>query len=189
MFVSITGPSGSGKTTLARNLLKALPGSQSLTSYTTRERRESDLPQEYTYISKEGFSKLEGSGAFLWTTSPHSEVRYGTTNADIYSALTGNELYVGILVPAVLPVLKDYAEQLNRLSAILFMYLSDISTEELEMRLKHRGDAPEDIERRLRDKVMWNAQARDMDIAFTHLNASQTSEEIASDAIEIITRA
>ena len=80
-IIAIVGPSGSGKTMMVNKvsemgLIKKVP------SYTTRERRKNEAVDDYHFISKEEFVRLERDGFFFETTRYAGEC-YGSAKSDV----------------------------------------------------------------------------------------------------------
>ena len=65
LFV-IAAPSGAGKTTLVKRLLERNPGLEFSVSYTTREKRKTEVDgRDYLFVKKERFLQLQEEGELL----------------------------------------------------------------------------------------------------------------------------
>ena len=181
MIVSITGPSGVGKTTLMHNLLQKIPGAQPLTSYTTRERRPSDEPGEYIYVSHDEFDRMARGGAFLWEARTYIN-RYGTKKEDIDRALSGG-FYMPVLVIDAVKKLYEYAHSVHKEDRARYMYIFIDDEKELRKRFKERGDAPEETEVRIQECRDWNSKAAKSGVPFMYLHATKQREDILADAL------
>jgi guanylate kinase len=185
MILSLSGPSGVGKTTLMHNLLKALPDTKTLTSYTTRAARPSDEPGEYAYITQEKFDRMSAAGEFLWEA--HAYVNhYGTKKADIDTALNSPLLFMPVLVLSAVKKLHEYANQEGKASNLHSMYIHIEDIDELRARFKERGDKPEEAEARIKECLTWNDEAKNLGVPFIYLEAQKKREDILADALEHI---
>jgi guanylate kinase len=147
MLVAVMGPSASGKSTLIARL-RAEAGLLPLKSYTTRPKRDSDVPGELVYVAPGEFWKMDDEGCFLWTVQPYgSHYRYGTRVVDVNTALQSSEQYVTPLV-GVLSILHSYANGLGRPDNLRCLYLRINDETELGRRL---GEDPSrtDVSQRL----------------------------------------
>lgn len=80
--IIIAGPAGAGKSTTMRNLLKTLPKSKLVPTYTTRRKRKSDKGNERVFVSENEFKKMIASGEFLEYAKQKSGDYYGKRLAD-----------------------------------------------------------------------------------------------------------
>ena len=76
-LIIISGASGSGKSTTIRNLLKALPKSKTVPTYTTRQKRKSDKVGEKVFISEKQFKEMLDNNDFAESTRQKSGNLYG----------------------------------------------------------------------------------------------------------------
>ena len=148
LFV-ITAPSGAGKTSLTKALLAAEPGLKLSTSYTTRAPRPGERNgREYHFVDEPTFLAMRDRGEFLENALVHGN-RYGTSKRVITETLEhGQDL--------VLEIDWQGAAQVRALyPGCIGVFILPPSMEELERRLRGRGqDAEAVIRRRLA-----NAQA------------------------------
>ena len=161
-IITLTGPSGAGKSTIVKELLKQRPEWKLIVSVTTREKRESDLPGEYDYVSEDKFKYIKENGKFIWTAEPHGK-RYGTMYESIDSALVSPQKSLMILEPASVSALFNYTKQ------VAPFYIYAPSEDELEKRLVLRGDAKESIERRISDCRSWDKLAKESAVNYTYI--------------------
>jgi len=159
-FVILAGPSGAGKTTVAKAIRDSHPNAVLVPSVTDRERRASDLPNEYRYITAAVFTQYVDRGLFLWHTQPHGTTRYGTLAADIHAVVTDLKMGIMILVPDIVPILREHVRQRYKGNVgVLSVYLVQNNLELLRSRMRERGDSEEQIERRIKSEDMWFADA------------------------------
>lgn len=183
MIVSITGPSGVGKTTLMRGLLRALQGSHTLESVTTRERRPTDEPGEYRYVSQEEFDAMSARGDFLWEVRPHGR-SYATAKQAVDAALASEDIFIPPLVTSAVAHLLAHATSLGKETRVFPLYIWIEDEAELRKRFVARSDMTADeIESRLIECRSWNAEAKNSGVPFIYLLATKKREEILADAM------
>jgi guanylate kinase len=151
----VAAPSGAGKTSLVRKLLERDSTLKFSVSYTTRERRSSEVDgRDYFFVSKPKFAEMVRNGAFL----EHAQVFdhwYGT----------GREHVAGLQATGFTVVLEiDWqgARQVReRAPGSRSVFILPPSVAELERRLRgRRTDSEAVIARRLKDArsdmTHWN---------------------------------
>ncbi len=140
----VTAPSGAGKSSLIGALLKEDPRVRLSISHTTRAPRPGEQNgREYHFVDEASFLGMLERGAFLESAEVHGH-RYGTSHAAVASAIKdGHDL--------VLEIDWQGAEQVRRLHPdSISIFILPPSLEELERRLRARGqDAEAVIRRRL----------------------------------------
>ena len=150
LFTQFKITSGAGKSSLIQALLKTQPlyDTQVSVSHTTRDMRPGEAHGEhYFFVSKAEFESMIAEDAFL----EHAEVfgnYYGTSRAAIEQVLaTGVDVFLDI----------DWqgAQQIrSRMPAARSIFVLPPSTEELDRRLRGRGqDSEEVIARRMAQAV------------------------------------
>ncbi|MDZ7276819.1 guanylate kinase [Pantoea eucrina] len=146
----VSAPSGAGKSSLIQALLKTQPlyDMQVSVSHTTRSVRPGEAHGEhYFFVSRPEFEQMIAEGDFL----EHAEVfgnYYGTSRAAIEQVLsTGVDVFLDI----------DWqgAQQIRqKMPASRSIFVLPPSTEELDRRLRGRGqDSEEIIARRMAQAV------------------------------------
>lgn len=86
-LIAITGPSGVGKSTVINTLLKRHADWQTVSSYTTRERRvNEDDTKRYTFVTLDEFRRLKDAGDIL-EAEEYAGNWYGTSRASLQKAL------------------------------------------------------------------------------------------------------
>lgn len=172
----ISAPSGSGKSTLVSRLMAEVEGLTFSVSYTTRAPRGQEKDGEaYRFISREEFERRVAADEFL-------------EYADVFGNYYGT--HVGILEEArsrgldlILDIDVQGAAQLKkRISDAVSIFILPPSREELEKRLRARGqDKEETIRRRLADaaKEIGNYGLYDYVLVNSDLNlAAETLQSI-----------
>lgn len=180
-IITFTGASGAGKTTVARALLAQKSTLKILTSTTTRKKRESDLAGEYEYVRPAKFRTMQKKNAFLWTVETHG-FSYGTRRDFVDAALNdSSHIYLMLLVPDILPILRDYAH-----GRIRHFFLTIPDPEVLRARLVGRGDGEGAVARRLADCKTWEQEARDSSTPYIFVANDGTVDEAVARVTKIL---
>jgi guanylate kinase len=172
LFV-ITAPSGAGKTSLTRALLERHPALRLSVSYTTRQPRPHELEgREYHFVSRERFERLCAAGAFL----EHAQVfdHYYGTSRDAVQQLQRRG------VDVVLEIDWQGAQQVRAaMPDCISIFILPPSRAALKERLlKRQTDAPEVIERRLRDAVGDMSHYREFDYVVVNDDFKQARADL-----------
>jgi guanylate kinase len=140
----VSAPSGAGKTTVVERLIQQMPDLRRSRSYTSRRARPGETDGvDYHFVSRERFEAMAAGGQFLeW--AEYSGHLYGTAVVD-----TDRELETGTDLVLVIDVQGARQVRRHRRSSVL-VFLLPPSFEDLEARLRSRGEDSEDqIRRRL----------------------------------------
>ena len=143
LFV-VTAPSGAGKSSLINALLKDDASLRLSVSYTTRAPRPGEVNgREYHFVDEPTFLAMRERGEFLESAQVHGN-HYGTSKKVIHEALARGE-------DLVLEIDWQGARQVRALyPRCVGIFIVPPSLEELELRLRKRGqDAEAIIQRRL----------------------------------------
>jgi len=149
LVVIVSGPSGSGKSTLVQKILE-LPGTMPSVSCTTRARRATEASGKcYDFVTVAEFDAMVARGEFLEYARVFGKHSYGTPKKWLEESRDkGLDLVLEIDV-------QGAAQVKEKLPASVGIFILPPSREELERRLRGRGQDPdEEIARRL-------AKARD----------------------------
>ena len=146
MLVLISGVSGSGKDTIINKLIERDLDIKKFPSYTTRDKRNCEIDGvNYFFVSEEKFKKMIEDDCFYEYSVTHDHY-YGTAKQVIEESLNKKEnLIKDIDVNGAM----SFKKILN--SDDLLTIFLDIPKEEMEKRLKKRGDLKDehDLKRRL----------------------------------------
>jgi guanylate kinase len=141
LFV-ITAPSGAGKTSLIDAVMREDPSLKISVSYTTRKPRPGEKAGvDYHFIDVPTFQKMQGRGEFLESAEVHGN-HYGTGKQVILDAVKrGDDL--------ILEIDWQGAQQVRRLyPGCIGIFILPPSIEELERRMRSRGQDSEEVIRR-----------------------------------------
>ena len=127
-------------------------------SYTTRKRRETDLPGEYHYTLLQDFENFSKRNKFLWQTRVRG-LEYGTMKNSIDFALNRTDsTSLMILVPEVLKTLRGYAKRLGRIEDLVHVIIQTDKEIVLD-RLKDQDQA--ELTKRINDGRNWPQEMAD----------------------------
>ncbi len=186
MILTLTGASGAGKSTIAKGLLAKDRNVVLLTSYTTRPQRETDLPNEYAYLSQEEFARMETGGDFLWYVHVH-EFSYGTTWASVQNALNDDKrTHVMVLLVEKVSVLRNYAQGLAKGGRVCSFYILSPSQKTLEERLRGRGDDEATIAKRIKECLDWDEQAKRSGTPFNFITNERRVKSVIDEVVQKI---
>jgi guanylate kinase len=175
----ISAPSGSGKSTLVSSLLKSVTGLLFSVSYTTRPPRGKEVDgRDYHFVSQEEFQAMRDRDEFLESAGVFGKC-YGTHREVLDRARAeGKDLVLDIDVQGARQLKTRFPEAVT-------VFILPPSREELEQRLRARGeDLEEVIQRRLRDAAEEIRKYGEYD--YTIINRDRVA---AADVLNSIVRA
>lgn len=176
----ISGPSGVGKSSVVRALTERIPFHFS-TSWTTRQRRAGEVDGvDYVFVDRGEFEHGIASGGFLeW--AEYSGHMYGTPRSAVLDHLDHGE-------HVLLDIENEGAGQVKvAYPDAVLVFILPPSLDELERRLRDRGDtAEEDIRRRLGVAATQIEEARSV---FDHLVVNAEVDAVVDEIVSILSGA
>ncbi len=175
LFV-ISGASGVGKSTVLKTVMAGREDLRFSVSATTRKPRPGEIEGEsYYFVSKEQFLDMISQNAFL-EYDAHMDNYYGTPEKQLEEKLVGGSVILDIEPNGAFSVLK------KRPDAVL-IFIAPPSVEELERRLRSRGDTSEEqIQLRL-DRAKWEM---DQSKRYDYVVVNDQVETCADKILKII---
>ncbi len=147
----ISGASGVGKSTVLSKVMAQRDDLLFSVSATTRAPRPGEVEgQSYYFVSKEQFLDMIDKNAFL-EYDAHMSNYYGTPTAQVEEKLTRGHVILDIEPVGAFNVRKV------RPDAVL-IFIAPPSMEELERRLRNRGDTGEEQIRQRTDRAHWEME-------------------------------
>ena len=138
LVVVLIGPGGVGKGTIVRSLLDADSRLWLSRSWTTRTIRPSETGEEYVFVTREQFESAIADDLFLEWASFNDNL-YGTPRPSLHET---HDLLLEIEVQGAQQVREHDPD------AVVILVLPP-SDEELEARLRGRGDSDDHVARRM----------------------------------------
>ncbi len=170
----VSGPSGSGKSSIVKALLERLDLEFSVSATTRLPRPGERHGDHYNFVSLRDFeTMIENDELLEW--AKYNNRYYGTPSAPVEEALKeGRDILLEIEIQGARQVRERKPE------AVMF-FIAPPSLDELERRLRRRGDtSEEDIEDRLQ---IAEAEMAEAEALFDHIvvneNLDQAIEEMA----------
>ena len=175
LFV-ISGASGVGKGTI----LKAVMGKREdlffSVSATTRDPRPGEVDGvHYYFVTKERFEEMIAAGEFL-EYDAHAKNYYGTPRAQAQEKQQHGHV--------LLDIEPKGAEQVKKaMPEAVLIFIMPPSVEELEKRLRGRGDTPEDQIIIRMDRANWEMDQRSW---YDYVVVNDSVERCAEEILNII---
>ena len=177
LFV-ISGASGVGKSTVLREVMQARNDVSFSVSATTRAPRPGEIEGvSYYFVSRETFEDMIQKGEFL-EYDRHMDNYYGTPRAQLEEKLQQGSVILDIEPNGAFNVRRE------RPDAIL-IFIAPPSLEELESRLRGRGDTSEEQIRVRQARVAWEMEQSKQ---YNYVVINDEVEHCASKILEIIAR-
>ena len=175
LFV-ISGASGVGKSTVLSRVMAARDDLRFSVSATTRAMRPGEVDGEsYYFVSKEKFRDMIQKGEFL-EYDAHMDNYYGTPRRQLEEKLESGSVILDIEPNGAFQVRASWPE------AVL-IFIAPPSAQELERRLRGRGDTPEEqIAMRL-ERSRWELEQSKK---YDHIVINDRVDTCAEEILNII---
>ena len=174
LLLILSSPSGAGKSTLTETLVRQDASIKLSISVTTRPKRTSEIDGvHYRFITAEEFAEMRERGDLLEWAEVHGNF-YGTPRKAVEQALArGEDMMFDIDWQGTLQICDRMR------SDVISVFVLPPSMQELKARLERRAeDAPEVIERRLRNAREEIAQWGQYDYVLVNDDLQATFEEL-----------
>ena len=175
-LVVISGPSGVGKGTVLGKMMEKDKSLSFSVSATTRDPRPGEVDGiHYYFISKEAFEDMIARGEFL-EYDAHAANYYGTPRLQAWQKLEKGSV--------LLDIEPKGAEQVKRAAPeAVLVFIMPPSLEELERRLRGRGDTPEDQIRMRMKRALWEME---QSVWYDHVVVNDDADRCAEEILRII---
>ena len=168
------GPGGAGKGTLVDRLLARVPNLWLSRSWTTRARRAGEPEDAYLFVDRETFMRHRDAGGFLEWVELLPDYFMGTPLPD---PPPGHDMVLEIDIRGGKQVRARYPEE-----TVLILVLPP-SREELEARMRRRGDSEELVRARL--ELAENEETEGREIA-DHVIVNDDVDRATADLAGIV---
>lgn len=175
-LIVISGASGVGKGTVLGIMMEKRKDLSFSVSATTRPPRPGEIDGvHYYFISREKFAEMIAEGAFL-EYDAHADNYYGTPRAQAEEKRERG--------PVLLDIEPAGAKQVReKMPDAELIFIMPPSMEELERRLRGRGDTPEEQIKLRMDRAVWEMEQR---IWYDHVVVNDDPERCADEILRII---
>jgi guanylate kinase len=173
----MSGPSGSGKTSIIRKLLERLDILFSVSATTRPPRPGETQGVDYNFVTTEEFEEMITRDALLeWAI--YSGNHYGTPSDPIETeTAAGRDVLLDIEIKGARQVRAQRPDA-------LMIFVTPPSTEELEQRLRSRGDtSSQDIASRL---MIAESQLKEAPSLFDHIVVNDVLEHAVDEVANLI---
>jgi guanylate kinase len=175
MCLVLCAPSGGGKGAITDALLAREPRLHRSVSVTTRAARPGEVDGvHYHFIGEDSFSAMERNGDLLeWARVLRGSHGYGTPRAPVEAALAAGEDMVFDIDWQGFRLLRDRLPE-----DVLGVFILPPGLDVLEQRLRVRGDASAEIDRRMREAREEISHWREFDHVIVNDRLEQAVEEV-----------
>ena len=175
-LIVISGASGVGKGTVLGIMMKKRKDLSFSVSATTREPRPGEIDGvHYYFISREKFEEMIAQGAFL-EYDAHAANYYGTLRAQAEEKRERG--------PVLLDIEPKGAKQVRAsVPDAELIFIMPPSMEELERRLRGRGDTSEEQIKMRMERAVWEMEQR---FWYDHVVVNDEPERCADEILNII---
>ena len=175
-LIVISGASGVGKGTVLGIMMKKRKDLSFSVSATTREPRPGEIDGvHYYFISREKFEEMIAQGAFL-EYDAHADNYYGTPQAQAEEKRERG--------PVLLDIEPKGAKQVRAsVPEAELIFIMPPSMEELERRLRGRGDTSEEQIKMRMERAVWEMEQKQW---YDHVVVNDDPERCADEILNII---
>ena len=175
-LVVISGASGVGKGTVLGIMMKKRDDLAFSVSATTRPPRPGEVDGvHYYFVTKETFEDMISKGEFL-EYDAHAANYYGTPRAQAEEKRENGHVLLDI-EPNGAKLVKEAAPD------ALLIFIMPPSVEELERRLRGRGDTSEEQIAMRMERAVWEMEQRSW---YNHVVVNDDAERCADEILKII---
>ena len=172
----ISGASGVGKGTVLKSIMQKRQDLMFSVSATTRDPREGEVDGvHYYFVTKETFEDMIRNGEFL-EYDAHAANYYGTPKAQMEEKLSRGLVLLDI-GPNGAKAVRD-----TRNDATL-IFIMPPSMEELERRLRGRGDTSEEQIKMRMERAVWEMEQKNW---YDHVVVNDQVDVCAEEILKII---
>ena len=175
-LVVISGCSGVGKGTVLGIMMEKRTDLAFSVSATTRPPRPNEVDGvHYYFVTKERFEEMIAAGEFL-EYDAHAANYYGTPKSQAEEKMANGHV--------LLDIEPKGAEQVKKADAkAVLIFIMPPSMEELERRLRGRGDTPEDQIAMRMERATWEMEQRHW---YDHVVVNDDAVRCAEEILNII---
>ena len=175
-LIVISGASGVGKGTVLGIMMKKRKDLSFSVSATTRPPRPGEIDGvHYYFISREKFAEMIAQGAFL-EYDAHADNYYGTPRAQAEEKREQG--------PVLLDIEQAGAKQVrDQMPYAERIFIMPPSMQELERRLRGRGDTSEEQIKLRMERAVWEMEQR---VWYDHVVVNDDPERCADEILKII---
>ena len=175
-LVVISGASGVGKGTVLGIMMNKRHDLKFSVSATTRDPRPNEVDgMHYYFVTKERFEEMIAAGELL-EYSAHNANYYGTPRAQAEDKM--------LLGSVLLDIEPNGAKQVKAAAPdAVLVFIMPPSMEELEKRLRGRGDTSEEQIKLRMERALWEMDQRHW---YDHVVVNDSAERCAEEILKII---
>ena len=175
-MIVISGASGVGKGTVLNLMMQMRKDLAFSVSATTRDPRPSEVDGvHYYFVSRERFEEMIRNGEFL-EYDEHNKNYYGTPRAQAEEKMVNGHVLLDIEPAGAKQVRASMPEA-------TLIFIMPPSMEELERRLRGRGDTPEDQIQIRMERANWEIE---QNAWYDHVVVNDDAQRCAEEILKII---